>query len=204
MKKLTTDGHIKSIHPDNVSYDRDLRLVRVERAIEDSDELVGFVLKANSELVLVNTLGDIGNFNGFSVLRKSDVVRLSTVPKRSFDRLIVEADGIQPRPFPGVAFQNLSTLVESASRLFGIVSIMNEFARPDISHVGVFEGSEKRHLRLKEINIFGEIQKRISRHQWMSITRVDFGGPYEEALGRVVNHLKEGSIGNQSSGCGSS
>jgi hypothetical protein len=84
-----------------------------------------------------------------------------------------------------VDLSNFSTLLPTASALFPLVTIHREVVDPDVVHIGVVKDIADGILTLREIDPNARWARKLGRHKISQITRVDFGGRYEDALARV-------------------
>ena len=77
---------------------------------------------------------------------------------------------------------SLKELLLSASRLFPVVTIHIEKVDPDVCYIGRIVDLNKDHVALLEIGPDACWDKKPTSYRLREITRVDFGGQYEEAL----------------------
>jgi hypothetical protein len=143
----------------------------------------GYVLDIGPRFFLLGPVGEEIRFNGFQCMRLSDVRRLHA-PDRYAEFIVaaLRKRGEIIRKKPRVRLNSLPELLRSASRLFPLVTIHQERAKPDTCEIGHVVGISKSHVSLLEIGpdaIWDEEPTDISLRR---ITRVDFGGGYEDAL----------------------
>jgi hypothetical protein len=69
-----------------------------------------------------------------------------------------------------------------------MVSVFDEFDRPAVCWIGAVKSVDESKLRLLEVNTRGGWARRPRTFDPADVTRIDFGGGYEEAL-----HLVAGS-----------
>ena len=72
-------------------------------------------------------------------------------------------------------------LLLSANLIFPLVTIHRERVDPDICEIGRVVWADKRYLSLREIDPHAKWEQQ-RQYRLSEITRVDFGGAYEEAL----------------------
>ena len=143
----------------------------------------GYVLDIGPRFFLLGFVDDEIRFNGFQCMRLSDVRRLHVPdPYADFIVAALRKRGEIIRRKPRVSLNSLPELLRSANRLFPLVTIHQERVKPDTCEIGRVVGISKSHVSLMEIGpdaIWEEGPTEISLRR---ITRVDFGGGYEDAL----------------------
>lgn len=88
---------------------------------------------------------------------------------------------------------SISALIRSASKLLPLITVHRERKKPDSCWIGTIVEIQKSHVLMQEIGPDASWEKRASRFSLEEITRVDFGGGYEEALqlvGGKAPHLQ--------------
>lgn len=143
----------------------------------------GYVLGLGPRFVLLAVVGETIRFDGFQCLRISDMKRLE-VPFR-YEKFVGSAlhkrNQIYP-VIPAVDLKDMAAIINSASKASSLITIHRQQVDPDSCWIGrVIEVSES-HLNLLEIAPDAKWQTKPSRFRLRDITRVDFGGGYEEAL----------------------
>jgi len=143
----------------------------------------GYVLDIGPRFFLLGLVGDEIRFNGFQCMRLSDVRRLHA-PDRYAEFIVaaLRKRGETIREKPRVRLDSLPELLSSASRLFPLVTIHRERAKPDTCDIGRVVGIFKSHVSLQEIGPDAIWEEEPTEICLREITRVDFGGGYEDAL----------------------
>ena len=158
-------------------------LVCLERADIEEGHALGYILDIGPQFFLLKFVAEDIAFNGFQAMRIEDVTKLE-VPHTYADfveRALELRREVAP-PQPQIDLSSPSTLIESASRSFPVITIHREKADPDVCHIGrVIEVTSAR-VRLREITASAEWEDEIFDYGTSEVTRVDFGGRYEEAL----------------------
>jgi hypothetical protein len=67
-----------------------------------------------------------------------------------------------------------------------MVSVFDEFDEPDVCWIGAVASLDGSKLRLLEVNTRGGWARKPRSFDPADVTRIDFGGGYEEALGLVA------------------
>jgi hypothetical protein len=151
----------------------------------------GYVLDIGPEFFLLALIDENIKFNGFECHRISDVKRLKLPdPYEHFIVAALRKTGQRIDTKPDINLSSLSALLESANALFPLITIHQERAKPDECFIGkVLDISEKT-LLLHPIDPGAVWHKKPYRFRLAEITRVDFGGGYEEALHLVGGNPK--------------
>ena len=143
----------------------------------------GYVLDIGPRFFLLAIIDDYRKFNGFQCSRISDVRKLR-IPA-PYAVVIVAAlrkRGQIIRRKPNINLAGLPELLKAASRLFPLITIHREGAKPGICEIGRAIDVNKDRLLFHEIDPGAIWYKKLTSFPLNEITRVEFGGGYEEAL----------------------
>jgi hypothetical protein len=144
----------------------------------------GYVLDVGPSFFLLALVGSDGvRFNGFSCFRLIDVRRLQVPHKYAafIEAAQKELDERIPRK-PPVVVDGLQELLLSASRKFPLVTVHREKVDPDVCYIGRVADLGNGRVSLREIGPDARWDRKPKSYRLGEITRVDFGGQYEEAL----------------------
>lgn len=157
----------------------------------DEGSTHGYVLDIGPKFFFLALIGEDMRFNGFQCMKVKDAKRLQVPdPYADFIVTALRKRGQTIRKKPNVDVSDLSALLISANRLFPLVTIHREGVEPGCCWIGrVIEVTDK-HLTLHEIGTHATWHKKPCRYRLSEITRVEFGGGYEEALHLVGGDLK--------------
>ena len=147
----------------------------------------GVVVGIGAEWILLHTVNtDIVCFNGYTALRIEDVktVKVSAL----FLSLALALRGEQPAPSPNVSLASLPELLVSADAHFPLLTLHPERLYPDECFIGRVAQLTEKAVQLRELDVHATWRKRLHRHRLKDITRVDFGGGYENALWKLAKH----------------
>jgi hypothetical protein len=143
----------------------------------------GYVLDIGPRFFLLGFVDDNIRFNGFQCMRLTDVRRLRVPdPYADFIVAALRKRGETIRKKPRVSVNSLPELLKSANRLFPLVTIQQERAKPDTCEIGRVVDISKSHVSLLEIGPDAIWDDKPTEIALRDITRVDFGGSYEDAL----------------------
>jgi hypothetical protein len=142
---------------------RSRRLVRFRRRFE-KHTVRGYVLDVGPHFFLLALVSDRIWYDGFECFRISDVSKLRPDQYERFVEQALKKRGEKWPRKPRISLKNIQELVLTAGRAFLLVAIHREEIDPEVCWIGrVLEVTPEEYL-LKEI------------------TRVNFGGDYEDAL----------------------
>ena len=162
-------------------------VVSFERQQFERGQALGYVIDIGPTFFLLLVIEHGSRFNGFQAMRIGDVSKLD-VPHRhaGFVEAALRACSERMVRKPRVRVDSVVDLLESAGRTFPLVAIHCEAVDPEVCYIGKFLGFEQRKVRLREIDTDANWHVEDSLYRLKDITRVDFGGHYEEALHLVV------------------
>jgi hypothetical protein len=177
VKPMDTDRVIRSQY-----------LVRFRRKPLDSSSTYGFLLACSDTLTLLHLL-DTATFtlNGYSVIRNKDVSLYAVYdrPDYYFDSRVLRLKGIKPEARPEISVENLPDLLTSIDKHYPLTTIYREKLNDGICFIGRLAGITAKTFTLFEVDDCAEWIGS-HRYRFADITRVDFGGGYEEALALVA------------------
>lgn len=155
--------------------------VRISRRFEDFDAR-GYVLDVGPRFFLLALVNDRLWFDGFECFRIADVKSLKPDPYTAFAQAALKKRGERKPKKPRVSVENLEDLLLSANRSFPLVTIHREQVDPDVCHIGRVVGIARGRVTLLEIKPNATWEASPRGYRLNEITRVDFGGDYEDAL----------------------
>jgi hypothetical protein len=157
-------------------------LVQFTRPFDNDASTVGYILDRGPQFFLLALVADELRFNGFSCIRYRDVKKLRVPAKGA--AFIVSALRLRNERTlrPKVNVSSTSELLATAGRAFPIVTIHRENVDPDVCHIGRVDTVDKNKVELLEIGPDADWETEPLAYRTREITRVDFGGGYEDAL----------------------
>jgi hypothetical protein len=139
----------------------------------------------------VGIIDDAIKFNGFMCLRPSAMKRLQVpAPYAEFVEDALRKRKEQIRRKPNITLDTLPDLLKSVNLLFPLVTVYRERVVPDECWIGKVLDVTKKYLFLLEIGADAIWDEKPSKLLLREITRIDFGGGYEEALHLVGGNPK--------------
>jgi hypothetical protein len=156
-------------------------LIRLSRRFEDS-KVRGYVLDVGPKFFLLALVTDRIRFDGFECFRVRDVLNVIPDPYAAFAESALKKRGQCEPKKPRVRVNSLEAILQSAGRLFPLVTIHREQVDPDVCWIGRVLGVSRGRVSLLEINPDATWDAKPTEYSLSEITRVNFGGDYEEAL----------------------
>lgn len=164
-------------------------IVRLSRSIRRSDTMEGFVVGLGQRWVLLAVLDPNMYLNGYAALRLKDV---SKVKRRggpnTFVGRVLTRRGHWPPVAVDVNLDSVGDLIASAAELGPLVTLHIEKEAPDVCFIGRPVRLTHRSVRLLEINPEAQWADQPTKWRFADLTRVEFGGKYEEALVLIGGH----------------
>lgn len=162
---------------------RDEQLIRLYRPFEQS-YVRGYILDVGAEFFLLGLVSDRLWLDGFECFRVGDVDELVPDPYADFTQAALAARG-EARPALTLGLADIAALLTSAAERFPLVTIHKERDQPDACYVGKPISIEGGIVWMLEIGPDAKWDGEPSAHKLADITRVNFGGDYEDALALI-------------------
>lgn len=170
-------------------------LVRIERNRLERGWMDGRVAAVSPHLLALHLVNDSIVYNGFVVVRLKDITALQVPAPHA--RFLERALRIRKQRAPRSTWLDVSSVtsvVQTASRKFPLVTIHQETIDPHSCLIGIPSDVDARTMRMKLVDPnakLGEDDAIALRN----VTRVDFGGSYEDALWLVASECEGGRAG---------
>jgi hypothetical protein len=173
------------------------QVVDFKRPKIDDHVLRGFVLDYSDSLTLINVLDDNFYLNGFSVIRNCDITAYRAYDKDDyFLNQALRLISIKPARKPTVDLSNWATLLLTAQKIFPLITIHREAISNEVCFIGKLVAVTEKTFTIYDIDPDANWD-RVYRRKMSDLTKVDFGGGYEDALWRVAkkeNRIPENVI----------
>jgi hypothetical protein len=158
----------------------------------------GYVLDIGPRFFLLALIGEEIRFNGFQCMRLSDIRRLRAPnPYADFIVAALRKRGETIHKKPRVSLNSLQELLKSANRLFPLVTIHQEGVKPGTCEIGRVVEMSKSHVFMLGISPNAIWDDKPTKIPLREITRVDFGGSYEDALHLVGGNPPQSKLKSQ-------
>lgn len=161
------------------------QLVRFSHKFDDSP-VRGYVLDIGPRFFLMAVVSDRIWFDGFECFRVDNVSGLQKDPYADFAESALRKRRERLPQKPRVSVASIEELLLSAGRVFPLVTIHREQVNPDVCWIGRILGVERGRVSLLEINPDARWDHKPNMYPLNQITRVNFGGDYENALHLVA------------------
>jgi hypothetical protein len=158
--------------------------VRIRRRF-DHAFVHGYVLASGSRHFVMAVVDDRLWYDGFECYRLKDVQSVEADPHAAFAESALRLRGQRKPRLPRLDLESAQTLLESAGALYPLVTIHREKVEPDVCHIGRVVGTSEKRVTLLEIGPDAQWDEAEVAYPIKGITRVDFGGGYEDALALV-------------------
>jgi hypothetical protein len=161
---------------------RNKLLIRFASAL-DRGTVNGYVLDIGPQFFLIALVSDGIRPNGFQSYRLSDIRKLQVPDKYArFHEAVLKKRGVRFPKKPRVDVSSLAKLLLTANRAFPLVTIHREKVDASACWIGRVVDLRKGRVTLLEIGPDASWDDRLESYRLSEITRVDFGGDYEDAL----------------------
>lgn len=125
-------------------------------------------------------------FDGFECFRHSDIRNVKTDPYTQFVESALSKRRERLPKKSRVSVASIEELLVTAGRAFPLVTIHRERVDASVCWIGRILGVEQGRVSLLEINPDATWNDQPSKYRLREITRVNFGGDYENALHLVA------------------
>jgi hypothetical protein len=157
-------------------------LVRLPRSVEDG-WINGYISLVGAEFFLVCVVSGEIRFDGFQAVRFADLTKVAVpAPHHEFVERALALRKLSRPVDPKIDVKDLGGLLTSGAAVFPMVTIHRETADPDVCHIGKVVALTAKTVTLREITPDAKWERKPRRYALREVTRVDFGGSYEEAL----------------------
>jgi hypothetical protein len=158
-------------------------LVQVKRRLKDVGTTTGFVVALSDSLILFHTLDmDMFRLNGYTALRDEDISHYRGFTKAEYWQFrAVRRFHLKPVRPVGISVASLPELLMSVSQHYPLITLHPEKKKPDVCYIGSLVSMTEHTFIIEDLDCNGEWSGP-RRMKFSDITRVDFGGGYEEAL----------------------
>lgn len=153
----------------------------------------GFVVAANEEMLLLQLVDDSIRLNGYQVLFLEDISDfVHPAPFNDFQKKALELRGEEIQD-SGIELGDLSQMLLDICDQYGLVTLHREELEPDSCEIGRVLRADSITYEMEEIGSDARWFDEPYEYDLYDITRIEFGGAYEEALLMVNESLGEES-----------
>lgn len=151
-----------------------------------AEDLQGFVVGLSAAWVLLHQADERAYLDGYAAVPVADVFDAWTVDAHAtVTERALRLLGEQPEPLPELELTSIRTVIEYADANFPLVTVHVERDIPDVCYIGRVERFSEDDFTLATITP-GARWEGEETFSYDAVTRVGFGGRYEDALARVA------------------
>jgi hypothetical protein len=166
-------------------------VVELRRRRLDPTPIRGVVISFSSELVLLQTLEDGMALGGYLEVRRQQIASFTRSPERAeFYATVLRLKKQRPRRPRGIDLADIGSLLMSVSRSYRLAVIHQEFRDPDACWVGLPQALHPGSVMVRCVLPNGIADDEPIAFALRSITMVEFGTRYDEALRLVAEANK--------------
>ena len=165
--------------------------VYVRRWIRHADLLGGYVTGIGREWLCLACADSGLKLDGWQLVRLKDIqaVRVDFDPE-CLEGRVLRARGQWPPPVVDVGLDSGADAIRTVGAR-GMTSLFSEFADPDMCWVGLLDLVDQRTARLQGIDPRGYWDREPRLYDVEDVTRLQFGGGYEESLALVAGPVPD-------------
>jgi len=142
----------------------------------------GFVVAANEEMVVIQLLDESIRLNGYQILFLEDISDfVHPAPFNDFQKRVLELRE-EEVDVPKFELGDLGQLLIDISEEYGLVTLHREESESDSCEIGRVLKSDEVTYELEEIGSDARWFDDTYEYDLYDITRIEFGGAYEDAL----------------------
>jgi len=167
---------------------KDGRVVRVYRQSLEPDgySVEGFVVGVEDDLVLMHVIDPAIVLDGFRVLRVADITSVdSSFESGPFLERALRLRRQRPRRPEGLRLDSVRAVIETAALIFPLITLHREREHKDSCWIGRLVEVDDLRVTIDYITPAAEWDGQ-ERYALRVLTKIDFGGRYEEALASVA------------------
>jgi len=162
------------------------QIVRQE-VYEGGRYLIGVPVVLSRDWIVLVKMDDAITLDGFDALRVSDVTKINTRFRRSaFYRGGLRSRRARVPALPKLDLRSTQSLLRSAQRWFALLTIDREHANPGGAEVGQVGRVSAQGYAIRLLTPDAKWVRGTHRYATKDVTRVGFGGTYEETLAQVA------------------
>ncbi|MFL6621568.1 MAG: hypothetical protein ACJ8NR_02965 [Sulfurifustis sp.] len=163
-------------------------IVKVWRERIDQHPVIGYIVQASDELVLVHMMDDGIRLDGYSVMRFKDITEIEQNPQyRGFYERALQLRKQSPNIPRALLLHDLSVSLRSINENYPIMSIERETLAPGKCGVGKLHMVTESTVILKVMTPGARWEGYSRRYRLADITRIEFDTSYLRALALVTS-----------------
>jgi hypothetical protein len=160
------------------------QLVRIKRRFEEST-IKGYVHGVSEKFFMVALISDRIWLDGYECFHTSDLQSIKSDPYADFIEAALAKRNQHHDVIPVIKLDSLSEILESAGKLFALLTIHQEEVDAGVCQIGSFCNVNRSQVSLLQIAPDAKWDQVATSYKLREITRVGFGASYENALALV-------------------
>lgn len=149
------------------------------------------MLDVGPRFFLLGLVSDRIWFDGFECLRVADVRSVETDPYAAFVEAALRKRKAERPKKPRVSMRRVGDMVAAIGRGFPLVSIHREEVDRNVCWIGRVLSMRGGRVSLLQIDPSAKWKRRTSEYRLSELTRLSFGGDYEDALHLIAGNPKQ-------------
>ncbi len=162
--------------------------IRIFRQRVEGDDawICGILMDASRDLLLLQTVSNQIHLNGYQIIRRRDISHIERpAPQHEFINKALKLRGQTPRHPGALNLESMSKALKSSTRLSPLVTIHQEITDPSVCWIGRIHRINDDLLTLQSMTPEAQLESFQDEYDVENITRIEFGGAYEDALWQV-------------------
>ena len=157
-------------------------LVRVYRDHKEPGWAHGYVEGVGKDWFALSLVDDGARFDGFNCIRVKDISKIVPDPHANFLEAAMKKRGEKRRRFKSLDVSSLQSLMRTAMTKYPLLTVHLESDQDNVCYIGRVVTVAGDQVTMREVTPDGTWEPKNSCYEFSAITRVDFGGAYEQAL----------------------
>lgn len=164
--------------------------VEIDREKLTDDTIQGYIVAADDNLVVIHNLSDSITLDGYTVVRSEDITRFREADAdiHEFYLRALELRKQQPEAPESLQLGSIESVLSSVHQGFDLVTVHTEKIDDEVCYIGQVVDVSGGELLLIELDAAAWWADEPDRYRLKDITRIDFGGQYEQALWLVSEY----------------
>ena len=162
-------------------------IVDLRRENIDSYENIGYVVDLSLDFVTIHVQNDDIILDGYTILRVQDITLVDDKPRYGdFYKKALKLRGYKPKRPVGICLNNTASILDSITKHYPLVTVNREKIRNNECTIGRIEKLTDKTVILQWLTASARWDGYSPRYRLTDITKIEFGGLYEDALALVA------------------
>jgi hypothetical protein len=158
-------------------------IVRVYRETLEDGWADGYIQAVGKDYFALSLIDKGIRFDGYNCFRFKDITKfVSPAPYAEFVEAVLKLRHDKRPKFKALDVSSLSSLVKSVAKRFPLLTLHLENDDDGACYIGRLLSVSDDEISILQVTPAGKWEANPQRYELSTITRVDFGGAYEQAL----------------------